>query len=350
MKRPRIMLSAQHLEAGITGIARVARLTMGALAERYDVQALAVNDYTDNSIKGAPIRAFNGNRLKFLVANNLTLQYSDAAIYDFAGTARAHLFSKTPYALWVHGNEIWEQSALRSDYRRVIVGASLVIVNSALTMRALNDEISDLPPTEICWLATERSDPIPDRTRDSRTLLFVGHSYANMSKGQDILIQAWPQVLQRMPDARLVFAGGGVNEAALKRMAESSPAGASIDVLGLVTEEELERLWQQAAALALLGRSEGFGLVIVEAMRQGLPVLTSNQDAGCEINVDGITGFNVDRLDRESIVERIFTLLSDKDMSRAMGVHGRNRWDGNFTSKRFESRFLDIFERHMVLA
>ena len=98
--------------------------------------------------------------------------------------------------------------------------------------------------------------------------------------------------------------------------------------------------WRQAHVFAMPSRVEGFGMVYVEAMRQGLPVIASMQDAGQEVNIDGETGRNVD-LNRPGALESaLVELLSDADHARRMGEAGRRHWNRAFRYSNFKERFL----------
>jgi len=162
----------------------------------------------------------------------------------------------------------------------------------------------------------------------------------SVAKGQDILIRLWPRVVAAVKDARLCFVGGGSQIGRLRDLAASSPAGGSIDLLGFLPEHQMEELWPKATALALLGRLEGFGLVVIEAMRHGVPVLASTNDAASEINLHGVTGYNVDRANDEAIVEHLVGMLRNRDKAQTMGAAGRARWHVHFRFSVFRERFL----------
>ena len=127
-------------------------------------------------------------------------------------------------------------------------------------------------------------------------------------------------------------------------MRQSSASG-NIELLGFVPEDKMPQIWQRAHVMAMPSRGEGFGLTYIEAMRQGLPVIASCQDAGQEVNVDGLTGFNVDQSDLSTLTERLLELLENTDLARGLGQAGQMRWHTNYRYSLFAERLaqnLDI--------
>jgi phosphatidylinositol alpha-1,6-mannosyltransferase len=137
-----------------------------------------------------------------------------------------------------------------------------------------------------------------------------------------------------------VIVGSGTGLAAIRDKVRSSTVASSIDVLGYVSELKMPELFESAHVLAMPSRQEGFGIVYIEAMRHGLPVIASRHDAGQEINVDGETGFNVDLDRKNELTERLIELLSNADRAAAMGEVGFRRWQQHFRYSSFADRFL----------
>jgi phosphatidyl-myo-inositol dimannoside synthase len=96
------------------------------------------------------------------------------------------------------------------------------------------------------------------------------------------------------------------------------------------------------------GFTEGFGLVYIEAMRRGLPVVASTEDAGREINVDGTTGFNVSRGNKARLTEILITLLRDGDFAKKLGAAGHARWQAHYTFAAFERRLREATRRFLA--
>jgi len=338
----RLTISAQQLEPGQGGIGRVARLSVKALQYHDKLRALAVEDRRRHSIGSVQIVPFAGSRLRFFLANSCEILSGRKMLYDFAGTARAHrpvYKHLSSYAVWIHGYELWNRP-VRSDYMAAVRGADLILANSDYTLARAEEVIGGLPQAQVCWLGTEQEKeavtaPLQER---APVLLFLGRSDDLFAKGQDILIDTWPDVISKVPAAKLIFAGGGSHLPKLVEMARASPSAAHIEILGFVSDEEMEAVWARATAFAMLSRVEGFGLVFAEAMRQGVPVLASIEDASPEVNLDGVTGFNVSRSDRDGIIDRIVNLMKDRELASALGAAGLERWRKNFRFSRFQQR------------
>src|SRR5262249_33798201 len=156
------------------------------------------------------------------------------------------------------------------------------------------------------------------------------------------LITCWPKVQSAVPDARLVIVGKGPELEQLQKQAAASPAVANIIFRGYVPEEQVDTLWAETNVFAMPSRCEGFGLVYVEAMRQGLPVIASVHDAGSEVNVDGQTGYNVN-LDRDGeLADSLVNLLRNPDHAEQLGRQARARWHDHFRFSAFRARLLPI--------
>jgi len=160
-------------------------------------------------------------------------------------------------------------------------------------------------------------------------------------KGHAELLQAWPAVRSVVPDAKLVIAGGGPG---LDRMRSAAAGVAGVDVAGFVPDSDLQSYWNMTDVFAMPSRGEGFGLVYIEAMRRGIPVIASIHDAAQEVNVHGETGFNVALDDIDELTNQVVTLLQDRELAKRLGEQGRDRWRQKFTYSAFKSRFLPLLE------
>lgn len=343
----RCLLGAATVAAGRGGIARVARLTARALVN--SGAALAPISYLDQGpleLAGFPVVCAAGSKLRFAALSQLNAMRSKSFVYDSAGIARAHphlLSGGAGYAVWMHGVEAWEH--LRPGHAAVFRRAALVVVNSHHTLERYRALHGDLPQAAVCWLATEEDEAPPPRPPrlDAPVVLILSRVDAGDAyKGHRELIEAWPSVLAAVPGARLLIAGGGSGLADIERLARSSGIAHSTELCGFVPEAELQTLWQRADVFAMPSRGEGFGLVYVEAMRQGIPIIASVHDAGHEINVDGKTGYNVDLGQPSQLAARLTELIAAPQLRRRMGEAGRARWRQHFRYSAFRDRLMPL--------
>jgi len=154
------------------------------------------------------------------------------------------------------------------------------------------------------------------------------------------MVSLWPRVVSAVPDARLLLVGKGPALEELRDRAKASSAAENIDVAGFVPEAEIQAVWRRATLFAMPSLTEGFGLVFIEAMRRGLPVIASQADAGREVNVDEMTGFTCDRANEGRLVDAIVTLLRDRDLAAKFGAAGAARWRAEFSFSAFERRLM----------
>lgn len=350
-----VTLGVESLLAGRGGICRVARLMALVLAEevaegRLKADAVALTDETSPPDVRLPVRCKNGSRVRFVADVWKAASRSSHFIYDFLGMARAHPrlpAVRKPFMTWLHGVEVWEDA--RPDRLRWARRAELLVANTQYTLDRAEKVHGKLGNAVVCWLATEKDDLPTARKEEERppTVIVVGRLDRSGYKGHVELIRSWPDVASAVPDARLLIAGDGPGLQELRREAQDAKAADGIEFLGFVPEVAMEDLWARVDVCAMPSRGEGFGLVYVEAMRHGVPVVASVHDAAPEVNVEGETGFNVD-LDKPSeLVERLVYLLSHPSAAWRIGKRGQQRWARHFRYSSFRQRFRPILARFL---
>lgn len=342
----RTFLGTTLLAAGHGGIACVARMTAKTLIDHGDNPTiLSLLDDYPVKIAGSEAATARGSRLNYIARCHVAAFSHDRFLYDSVGTARAHPRLpglRRPYGVWIHGVEVW--NGLGADRERALRGADFVLVNSHFTLKKFQDIHGPLKNARVCWLATEEDEP-PQKSPmfdGPPTVLILARADAGeMYKGHRELIESWPDVMAAIPDARLVIAGSGSGLGEMKDLASRSAAAENIEIKGFVAESDMADLWCSAHIFAMPSRGEGFGLVYIEAMRHGLPVIASIHDAGQEINIDGQTGYNVDLDQPEQLAERIISLFENTKEARKFGQAGYELWKQNFRFTAFKQRLIE---------
>jgi glycosyltransferase involved in cell wall biosynthesis len=195
----------------------------------------------------------------------------------------------------------------------------------------------------------ERFTPDPPAPRDG--VLFVGRLTPH--KGVDRLLRALP------PDAALRVAGSAGHdprppERDYPGLLRALASGRRVEFLGAVPDPLLPELYRSAAVLALpsvertcYGRRvavpELLGLVAIEAMASGTPVVASRVGGLAEVVVDGETGFLVEPGDLEALRDRLARVLSDRRLAARLGDNARRRALERFTWRRCAERCLAAY-------
>jgi glycosyltransferase involved in cell wall biosynthesis len=256
--------------------------------------------------------------------------------------ARFHRDAGTPFVLTAHYHPPWSieggwwRHRLRGFYDRVLArsilqSAARVIVQTQEEERLLRELGVPLPKVSI---VPPGYRPLPVSPADGVTfarqyglddpyLLFVGRLASN--KGLLALLDAFVPLARRDPHATLVLVGedGGMAAPVDARSRELGLAG-RVRRLGHVADDRtLASAYQGARALVLPSDYEAFGLVLLESLAQGTPVIASRVGGVPEIVEDGRTGLLVPPGGTGQLAEAIGRIWDDPELGRRLGEAGR---------------------------
>ena len=237
-----------------------------------------------------------------------------AAIALWGKTQAPHLVCTS------HGGDLFGlRGKISTALKRWVISRcqALTVVSHAMlpAMYALTN--ANPPPISVIPMGTDLQHtfiPNPSVTRLPNRLLFVGRLVEK--KGLTYLLQAFTQLLPNQPDLELVIAGSGTLQAELMAQAKQLGIAQQVDFKGRLTHHELVALYQ-SATLAVFpfvqakdGDMEGLGLVMVEAMGCGCPVIASDLPAVRDVIRHGETGWLVETADSSALTNAIQTLLT----------------------------------------
>ncbi len=176
--------------------------------------------------------------------------------------------------------------------------------------------------------------------REGTRLLFVGA--LRYYKGLQYLLQA----LTALPDARVTVIGRGPMEREWKELARTLGVAERVQFVGEVANPGLPPYYASCEVFVLPSceRSEAFGLVQLEAMAAGKPVVSTELGTGTSyVNVNGATGLVVPARDPGALAAALGKLLDDSELRRCMGAAGRERVLQEFTLDKMVDRTMAVY-------
>lgn len=241
----------------------------------------------------------------------------------------------------------FEAKMLRDRLRHAdaIVGCSRFVAQGA---RDRFPEYADRSATVYNAVDTNQFTPAPEPARNRR-ILYVGR--ISPEKGIHVLVDAFAEVLKRVPDVTLDLVGGELfqgrqmlidlsNDALTLELASFGDSGYREQVerrlapavaqrvrfRGAIPNCELPEIYRTAEIVVSPSVCyEGFGIPAAEAAASGLPVIVTRAGGLAELVVDGVTGYVVDRGDSGQLARAMTQLLLDDGARRSMGFEGRKR-------------------------
>jgi O-antigen biosynthesis alpha-1,2-mannosyltransferase len=213
------------------------------------------------------------------------------------------------------------RSRFAAQARQAARNSDLIIAVSRFTANQV-EEFLGVEPSRIRVIPHGVRVPSAagQNTPRQNLVLFVGA--VQRRKNVARLVRAF----ERMPASwRLTLAGAadGFGAAQELHAVESSPRKSAIDVLGYVTQTELDALYRRARIFAFPSLDEGFGMPVLDAMANSVPVITSSRSALPEVAGDAALLVNPE--DTEEIAAALVRLASDDALCDDLARHGRER-------------------------
>lgn len=265
---------------------------------------------------------------------------SDAAmVTTFYGAELRWARSRIPGMRWLL------KMAARRSARMVAISN-----HTAAEVEKLTGMRPEVIPYGIGLSAAERS-PWPPRSVEEKgdqgfTVLFVGRLVER--KGVHVLLRAAAKVRGQYR-LRVVVVGDGPERGRLENLARELGLEQSVEFRGRVTDEELARSYRAADAFVLpavvdsRGETEGLGVVLLEAMSYGVPVVASRAGGITDIVEDGANGLLVDAGDAEALAGALARLMEDRALASRLGEAGRRTVEARFRWERITDRWERLY-------
>jgi phosphatidyl-myo-inositol dimannoside synthase len=348
----------------IGGIQQVSRhvgavLVKCAQERNLPCQLLGLNDAPGRSSfkVGANANSFTGfgrnklallARLLRLMPRAQTICFGHVNLSPLGLILRA-IRPRIKYWVVTHGVEVWTPLPMirRAGLRHAegVISVSSDTADRMARAQGLDRQrVSVLSPAlDPAFLEAPCDVDIPSLPPNSRMLLTVARLISSEpGKGVDSVIAVLPDVLKTVPNLFYVIIGGGDLQPALEDLAQKSPARDRIIFVGKLKLDQLKGYYSRSDAFVMPSRQEGFGIVFVEAMALGKPVIAGDHGGAPEVVRDGVTGYLIDSNDRKALTQRLIQILQDEPLRRKMGEAGRELVEQDFTFPHFEEKLTKI--------
>lgn len=202
-----------------------------------------------------------------------------------------------------------------------------VICNSNFSALRISEKYNVEPLVIYPGTDTNVFSPIQKNLNEKTILLIADHK----TRRADFFLQNVNQLLKKRQDFQIWVVGStGLYENELKELVKKCHIEKFVTFFGRVSDSKLRELYAKAHIFIHLQRIHPFGLVFIEAMSCGTPVIGCMPGATEEIIKNGETGFLISENDHIKLFENVEKILDNPELSVSMGLQGRERVKQNF--------------------
>jgi phosphatidylinositol alpha-1,6-mannosyltransferase len=262
-----------------------------------------------------------------------------------------------------HGHEVWWAKLWPFNWAIRYIGASVDHltylgdftrreISRALSSKASAAMVKIAPGIDTDHFAPQASAEQLRATLgliDKKVIVSVGRLVHR--KGQDSLIAALPEILQRHPSAHILLVGEGPYRKHLEKMVVDLKVDDAITFIGRIQHADLPRYICVGDIFAMPSRSrlaglevEGLGIVYLEASACELPVIAGISGGAPDAVLEGETGICVDGTNPSEIARAVISLLDDPLRVSAMGKRGREWIYSNWRWEIWARNFIELLK------
>ena len=262
---------------------------------------------------------------------------------------------KIPNVLSVHGGDLYDPSKrssphrhwwLRAVIKRLLLRSDAVVAQSRDTLGRIREIYQIDRQTELIPLGINRPPTLGNVSREQFDL--PADAFVMVTVGRVVARKAVAQLLEILqqsarPRAHLLVVGAGPELESIRMGALQRGLADRVHLLGQVSEQRKFEALAVADTFVSTSQHEGFGLVFLEAMACGLPVICYDHGGQTDFLRTGETGWVVPLNDRAAFTQAVIALHDELELRRKLSDNNRKRAEGYFIDKCAE-RYLAVFE------
>lgn len=257
---------------------------------------------------------------------------------------------KIPLVCTIHATEYGRNKGLHNKIQHTIHQIEAELAAEATRIiccsRYMAEEIQQLfqPPATRVKIIPNAVRPIhvtPHSGR-SQTVLYVGRLV--VEKGVQVLLAAFARLSHLYPEANLIIAGSGPYSQELKSLASELGIADRVQFTGFVSETERNQLLAQSRVAVFPSLYEPFGLVALEAMSAGVPVIVSRTGGLAEIVEDGVTGLCFTPGEVDDLLRCLVAIFQNPDWAKELSQRARAKVEQDYTWDAVAQQTLALYQ------
>ena len=255
-------------------------------------------------------------------------------------------FKYIPYSISIYGIEIIAN--LTPIVKTSILRANKVITISNYTKNLILKKIPEVKSKIFMLKSSINGDKFFIKKKDfniknkfnlnnKKIILTLARLSTNEDKGQSRVLSAMPKILKTIPNAIYLIVGGGIDKNVNKILEQNRQLLTSVFFTGAISDSEKNIYYNLADVFVMPSKTEGFGIVFIEALACGLPVICS-EGYGCrEGLLNGELGTLVNPDDIDEIANQIISVIKNYDSydivrrnqirKKTLEIYGMKQWD-----------------------
>ncbi len=278
----------------------------------------------------APAALFAGIRI--MKKTKFDVVYAQFVIPSGLPAAWLSMLFRVPFVLTFVGGDIYDPSKGISPHRHMLLRAVIRwIASRAHARTAISTDTKTrtielhgvLQPITVVPIGL-KPQHIPEASRDAfgfleEDIICISIGRLVPRKGYDILLSAWKSV----PRAKLIIIGDGPLKAHLQTVVEKYYLAERVQLMGQVDETAKFQLLSLSDVYVSAAQHEGFGIVFLEAMRAGLPIVATNDGGQTDFLIDGEHALLTAPHDDSAIAKAVNTLIDTTELRMVMGERNK---------------------------
>ncbi len=275
----------------------------------------------------------------------------------YAGRALKHIY-RIPLIATIHATEYGRNGGLHTDEQRYISDVewwlafeSWRVICCSSYMRKELQRLFQVPGDKLKVIyngvfpellqAGEGEEPVSIPASKERIIFYIGRLVPE--KGVQFLLQAAPRILDACPDARFVIAGDGPYRGELEELAGRMGIKDKVYFPGFITDKERNRMYRQAAVSVFPSLYEPFGIVALEAMAAGAPLVVADCGGLGEIVTHNVNGLKCYPGHAASLADQVIRLLTEANLAASLREAGKKLVMEKYTWPRIAAETAAVY-------